>query len=72
MVENREKRMEKRLLAIHKRVQWISNREERAAWIGGYGAQGQFEQEREKLLSKAEQILDELSAPSKRPKSKDG
>jgi hypothetical protein len=54
MPRSREEQLEERLLAIHKRLAWIANKEERAAWIQGYGAQGQFG------------ILDELSSHSPR------
>lgn len=54
-------RLEARLLAIHKRVQWIANEEARSVWINGWAAQGGLDPERTRLLDEAESILDQLS-----------
>ncbi|USJ28607.1 hypothetical protein [Ensifer adhaerens] len=57
-----EDELNKRLDALHARLKWISDKEERAAWIRGYGAIGEFDQERTKILSDAEDVLDHLIA----------
>jgi predicted nucleotide-binding protein (sugar kinase/HSP70/actin superfamily) len=58
-----EKDLEARLLQIHKRLQWIADTEARAAWVAGYGARGEFEDERDQLLKQAEEILTKLEDP---------
>jgi hypothetical protein len=55
-----EKGLEARLLEIHKRLQWIADTEARAAWVAGYGARGEFEDERDLLLQQAEDIVTKL------------
>lgn len=56
-----QKTLEQRLMHIHDRIKWIANAEERATWLKGYGARGEFEPERDRLLAEAERVLDELS-----------
>jgi hypothetical protein len=60
MMESREERLKERLSALDEKLQRISDREARAALIRGFGAEGEFENERDRLLALAEQILDEL------------
>jgi hypothetical protein len=55
-----EKDLETRLLQIHQRLQWIADTEARAAWVAGYGARGEFEEQRDQLLQQAEEVLTEL------------
>jgi hypothetical protein len=56
----REAELERRLQHIHDRVQWMANAEARAAWVNGYGAKGEFWEEKKKLLDETDRILDEL------------
>jgi hypothetical protein len=56
----RENELESRLLAVHKRLQWLADQEARAAWLNGYGANGEHEAERERLISSAESLVDEM------------
>lgn len=57
-----EDELNKRLDALYARLTWISDTEARAAWIRGYGANGEFDQERTKILTDAEDVLDQLVA----------
>lgn len=57
--------LEARLLVLHDRLQWIADEEARAAWVRGYGAAGEFQEEREKNIAEAEEILERLDLLSK-------
>lgn len=67
MSKEEEATLESRLLQIHKRMEWIADKEARAAWIKrctgieAYGAQGEFDQERSMLLDETEKALDRLT-----------
>ncbi|MCG5486827.1 MAG: hypothetical protein KK482_24550 [Sinorhizobium meliloti] len=63
-----EDELNKRLDALHARLTWISDTEGRAAWIQAYGANGEFDQERTKILTDAEDVLDQLVALGGGPK----
>lgn len=67
-----EARLNARLDTIHQRLQWIADTEARAAWFQTFGANGEFDQQREKLIGDAEAVLDALEAingtPGYRPK----
>jgi len=56
----RNEELERRLGVIHQRLQWIADSEARAAWVGGYGARGEFLAERERLIARAEKVVDEM------------
>ncbi|MGY5780309.1 hypothetical protein [Rhizobium sp. LEGMi135b] len=60
--------LNRRLDALHSRLKWIADTEARAAWIQGYGAKGEFDQERTKILADAENVLDQLVALGGGPK----
>lgn len=49
-----------RLKEIHERVQWMADREARAAWTGGGAADGSLWPAKKKLIEDAERILDKL------------
>lgn len=49
-----------RLDRLHARIQWIADTEARAAWAKGFGANGELDAERGRLLEQAEAVLDEL------------
>jgi len=51
-----------RLAFIGLRLEWISEREGRAAWTGGYGANGEFDPERERLIVESDRLLNRLKA----------
>ena len=57
-----EEVLEARLLAIHRSLQWIADKEARAVWVAGYGAGGEFEDRRDYLLQQAEETLAKLEA----------
>jgi hypothetical protein len=63
-----EEELNRRLDALHHRLKWITDTEARAAWIQGYGAKGEFDQERIKILADAENVLDQLVALGSGPK----
>lgn len=63
-----EEELNLRLQGLHERLQWIADTEARAAWVGGYGAGGEFDGERERLIEKAERVLDELERVGGSPK----
>lgn len=52
-----------RLAAIHQRIAWMADQEERAAWVNGPAADGRYWPAKEKLLDEADRILDELMKP---------
>ena len=62
-----------RLDRLYERLKWISDTEARAAWFQSYGSNGEFDAERERLITKLEDTLDELvkvgGAPTFRPVS---
>lgn len=49
-----------RLALIDRLIQWISRREDLAAWVGGYGAHGELDPMRERLLIQSNRLLDRL------------
>jgi hypothetical protein len=49
-----------RLLAIHRRMEWIADEEARSAWVRGLAAQGHFLDEKERLIDETDRILDDL------------
>lgn len=55
-----ENELNRRLDGLYDRLKWISDREARAAWVNGVGANGEFDQERTKILVAAEAALDAL------------
>jgi len=50
------------LAMIGWQIQWIADREADAAWVGGYGARGEFDPLRERLLIRGDELLDRLQA----------
>ncbi|WP_426020777.1 hypothetical protein [Brevundimonas sp. DWR2-3-1b1] len=65
-----EDQLNARLDALGGRLAWISNTEARAAWVNGFGANGEFNEERTKIIDQAEQILDQLQAAGGSPQFK--
>lgn len=57
-----ESRINDRLDQIHHRLADIAAIEANAARVGGYGAHGEFQPERERLTAETERLLDELEA----------
>ncbi len=55
-----EDRLKTKLLAVHYRVQWMSNKEERAAWFKGFAAQGVHTREDMKLIEETDEMLNRL------------
>ncbi len=55
-----EDRLKTALLAIHYRVQWMSNKEERAVWFKGFAAQGLHTTDEQKLIAETDQMLSRL------------
>ena len=60
--ERREEDLENRLKLIAKRIQSIADQEARSALVRGYGSRGEFVQEKENLINRTDEILDELEA----------
>jgi hypothetical protein len=56
VTDAREKALQDRLTAIHKRVQWMANREAVAAWVNGFGANGEYWPEKERLLDETDRF----------------
>lgn len=49
-----------RLALINSLIQAITRQEASATWVGGYGARGELDPYRERLLIKSNQLLDKL------------
>ncbi|MFL6846647.1 MAG: hypothetical protein ACJ8ER_17410 [Allosphingosinicella sp.] len=60
--------MSDRLAQIHDRLVWISETEAKAALIKGFGANGEFDPERQRLVEETDRLLDELAAIGGSPK----
>ena len=60
--ERRMESLNRRLGAIHEMVNRLADREAQAAWVGGYGANGEFIAEKDRLLDNADLILDKMEA----------
>ena len=58
----REGQINRRLEAIHPRLQQIADIEANAARVGGIGADGRFDPERSRLIAETDRLLDELAA----------
>ncbi|WP_348656757.1 hypothetical protein [uncultured Sphingobium sp.] len=71
-MSNQNTQLEARLNAsldrIYHRLQWIADTEARAAWFNGFGANGELDSERERLIQQAESVLDQLEAMGGSPK----
>lgn len=67
----REAQINRRLEAIHRRLQQIADMEANAARVGGSAADGRFDPERSRLIAETDRLLDELKAiggsPTYRP-----
>lgn len=63
-----EDQLNKLLDNIHSHIEWIANKEARAAWVGGFGANGELDAQRKTLLIQAEDILKKLEAIGGSPK----
>ncbi len=63
-----EEQLNELLDSIHTNIQWIADREARAAWIGGFGVNGELDGRREELLIQADDILKRLEAIGGSPK----
>jgi hypothetical protein len=53
-----EMHLDRRLQAIHHRLQWLANAEARATWLKGHGAHGEFSAEKEALIAETEALLE--------------
>ena len=56
----RERQINERLEAIHRRLKWIADTEANAARCGR--SEGRFDQERSKLIAETDILLDQLAA----------
>jgi hypothetical protein len=61
MTDDEREQLDARLLAIHKRVEWITSEEARSVWMNGLAARGILDPIRTSLLDETESILDRLS-----------
>ena len=64
----REARLNQRLDQIHQRLEKIAGLEAQAALVNGYGAMGEFDPERQRLVDETDAILDAMSAIGASPK----
>lgn len=60
MATDREEELEFKLTQLHKRINWIADKEARAAWVKGVGANGEFFNEKMRLIEESERVLAEL------------
>ena len=60
MDADREKELDFKLTALHKRINQIANLEARAALVKGWAATGALYKEKAKLIDRTEKILTEL------------
>ena len=60
----REARINQRLAHIHHRIEQICAIEGRAARFGGFGKNGEFDPERQRLIDETDLLLDALVAIS--------
>jgi hypothetical protein len=44
---------------LHKRLEWISEEEARSSSVGGLAAQGYFQPERDRIIKRTDEVLDE-------------
>lgn len=63
-----EHRINDRLDQIHRRLGDIAAIEANAAAVGGYGAKGEFEPERDRLTAETDTLLDQIEAIGGSPK----
>jgi hypothetical protein len=47
---------------LHKRLEWISEEEARSAMVGGVAAEGRFQPERDRIIKRTDEVLDEWAA----------
>ena len=65
-----EQQLNDRLDDIQARLQWIADTEARAAWIKGFGANGEFDDERTRLIDETDRVLNELQKAGGSPQFK--
>ena len=58
----REAKINNRLGQIHRRLADIATIEAMAALVAGYGSNGEFDPERQRLIEETDRLLDELAA----------
>jgi len=60
MTDDAEKfdRIQRRLSAIHQRMQRIADLEAKAAWVNGFGSRGEFWSEKKALIEETDALLD--------------
>ena len=47
---------------LHKRLEWISEEEARSAMVSGVAAEGRFQPERDRIIKRTDEVLDEWAA----------
>jgi len=57
----REEKLEFKLNQLHRRINWLADKEARAAWVKGIGANGEFYAEKMKLIDETDRVLEELA-----------
>ena len=62
MADADDERSRAEIERLHKRLEWISEEEARSAMVGGAAAQGQFQPERDRIIKRTDEILDEWAA----------
>jgi len=62
MADSDGERFRAEIARLHKRLEWISEEEARSAMVRGVAAQGHFQPERDRIIKRTDEILDEWTA----------
>ena len=62
MTDTMDQKINAEIERLHKRLEWISDEEARSTLVGGRAAQGHFQPERERIIKKTDELLDEWAA----------
>jgi transcription elongation GreA/GreB family factor len=60
MSKEREEKLQFKLTQLHNKINWIADKEARAAWVKGVGANGEFFKEKMRLIDETDRVLAEL------------
>jgi hypothetical protein len=62
MADADDERFRAEIERLHMRLEWISEEEARSAMVGGVAAQGQFHPERDRIIKRTDEVLDDRAA----------
>ncbi|WP_428929718.1 hypothetical protein [Marinibacterium sp. SX1] len=65
MADTDDEKFHAEIERLHKRLEWISEEEARSALVGGIAAQGSFQPERDRIIQRTDELLDEWTALTK-------